>query len=222
MIALRLRRQLAEQIKMMQIANDNTRMVAEASSMAVIMTDRSGTIQYINAATEGMFGYGQAEMIGCNIADKIIPPHLVDQHQTKMELYKKTGHGAMINGCPTRTTGQRADGTQFPIELFIKSNNDNAGRKIVIGFIRDVSEQSAYETNLRTARDEARHHAAAKTMFLAMMSHEMRTPLRRVARTLNRVCACNGGLENYGRTARPCGGKIHYIDLDGYGRRPWC
>ena len=48
------------------------------------------------------------------------------------------------------------------------------------GSFQDITERKRVETELATARDEARSADGAKTAFLATMSHELRTPLNAI------------------------------------------
>ena len=206
-IAFQLRRQLIDQIRLMTEANDNIRMVYEASMMGVIGTDMDGEILFFNSAAEDMFGYKQDAVKGRNIADTIIPPRMVGPHIAGMSRYKLTGEPKMVDRGPIHITAMRADSSEFEIELSIKANTDFIDKKILIAFVRDVSEQVAHEADLRAARDKARRHAAAKTMFLATMSHEMRTPLHGLLASLDLVDdrAVDDNTRSLLKTARDCG-----------------
>lgn len=57
--------------------------------------------------------------------------------------------------------------------LFVTSD----GHKLLVGTIRDLTELKQKEKELREARDRAESADSAKTLFLARMSHEFRTPL---------------------------------------------
>jgi len=48
------------------------------------------------------------------------------------------------------------------------------------GSFQDITERKRIETELATARDQARNADGAKTAFLAAMSHELRTPLNAI------------------------------------------
>ncbi len=66
---------------------------------------------------------------------------------------------------------------------------DDTGKPIrVTGINRDISEQLAYESNLREAKEQADAASASKSAFLASMSHEIRTPMNGVIGMLNLLC----------------------------------
>lgn len=214
-ISALLHRQLTRQLKLIKTQTSNIRLVYESSMLAVVVTNRDGDIQLFNAAAEETFGCSEAEAKERNIADMMIPHRRLDKHRRDMKRYQETGKGAFIDQGTKRTTSLRHDGTEFPIELSIRSERNAQGDEILIAFIRDVSEQLAYETNLRDARDEARRHAAAKTMFLATMSHEMRTPLHGLLASLDLIedHKIDHPTQDLIKTARNCGLRtLHQIN----------
>jgi len=214
-ISALLHRQLTRQLELIKTQTNNIRLVYESSMLAVVVTNRDGEIQLFNSAAEKTFGCSEVEAKGRNIADMMIPHRRLDNHRRDMKRYHETGKGAFIDQGTKRTTSLRHDGTEFPIELSIRSERDAQGDEILIAFIRDVSEQLAYETNLRDARDEARRHAEAKTMFLATMSHEMRTPLHGLLASLDLIEDHNidHPTRDLIKTARNCGLRtMHQIN----------
>lgn len=206
---------LKHQVSVINAQNARIRLVYDASMVAVVVTNGSGEIQMFNSAAERTFGYMEAEAKGRNIADIMIPHHLLEKHHQGMKRYHDTGEGAFVNKGMKRTTSLRHNGTEIPVELSIRSETDADGGKILIAFLRDISDQLGYEKNLQNARDEARQNASAKTMFLATMSHEMRTPLHGLLASLDLIDT--GGLDsqtqNLIKTARSCGLQtLHQID----------
>lgn len=185
--ALLLRRQLSDQIDLVQSAANNIRMVYDASMMAVVVSDLDGKVVLFNAAAEKVFGCNAADMFGRDIAVAMIPPHRRAAHHRAMKQLRDGGVDLLLTGKPKFTTSLDAKGREFPIELTIHANRDTNGKALLIAFIRDVSEQLLHESNLREARDEARRHAESRTMFLATMSHEMRTPLHGLLASLDLI-----------------------------------
>ena len=70
----------------------------------------------------------------------------------------------------------RKSGEEFFVELsmtFVERND----RAIFMAYIRDISDRKLIEQTLTNARDQAERTDKAKSWFLTVMSHEMRTPL---------------------------------------------
>jgi signal transduction histidine kinase/DNA-binding response OmpR family regulator len=80
-----------------------------------------------------------------------------------------------------------ADGKEFPIELAVGSARTSNG-PIFIAFARDISDRKAKQEELRAAAERAQAGEKSKAAFLAVMSHEMRTPLNGVLGTLELMC----------------------------------
>lgn len=70
-----------------------------------------------------------------------------------------------------------SDGTIRTISTKKSLLTTSDGRKVLVGVIRDLTELKEKERELREARDRAERADSAKTLFLAQMSHEFRTPL---------------------------------------------
>ncbi len=73
--------------------------------------------------------------------------------------------------------------TVFPVELSINAAESEDG-EIFVSYLRDISKRVAGENELVEARDKALAGEKAKADLLAVMSHEMRTPLNGVLGTL--------------------------------------
>jgi PAS domain S-box-containing protein len=143
----------------------------------VIVTNIDGIVQLCNKTAERMFGIPAEQMIGRDVGELTAPPRLrAAMAATYREMARSIARDRPCT-LSRRTLAQRADGEVFPIELAVTNDMDSDGQPIVIGFARDISAQVKAERALRDALDEARRAAAAKSMFLATMSHEMRTPL---------------------------------------------
>jgi len=71
---------------------------------------------------------------------------------------------------------QKRDGTLLPAEVTLVKLT-YGGEDALAGYIRDMTEQKKMEEVLEVALNDAKSASAAKSTFLAKMSHEMRTPL---------------------------------------------
>src|SRR5690606_22323887 len=72
--------------------------------------------------------------------------------------------------------GLRADGSRFALEVSF-AIRDLTQDGIIVAFLRDISSSKAAEAVVRDALAKARMGESAKARFIAVMSHEMRTPL---------------------------------------------
>ena len=186
-LAVRLWLELEDRTVRMRRALDTVSKVFEVSLSAVIISDMFGRILMANPAAASIFGVPARELEGHFIEDVMVPAEHRDMHRKKMAEHRRGGHLKMIGAGPVRMDAVRMDGTPFKAEISLATDHDLDGRPILIAFIRDISDMVAAEEKLVVARDEAERHALAKTMFLATMSHEMRTPLHGVMAALDLI-----------------------------------
>ena len=147
-----------------------------ASLDGVIVSDQQGRIIEYNAAAAQIFGIGPTEALGELVEEVIVP---VQNRETSRETRRRFLAGdttTVISGGRTEVQMLHASGCEFPAELSIGTADAESG-SIFIAYVRDISARRQAENDLREARDLAMAADAAKSSFLAVMSHEMRTPL---------------------------------------------
>jgi len=157
----------------------------EGAQDAVMVTDSYGRIIEINAAAESIFGYSREALLGQDMAELLIPTRMREAHRTGMKRYLETGKGKVADKGRIELQALHANGQEIPVEVVVVSEHDTDGAPIFIGFVRDITERLAVEAELRHARDEALSSTQAKSRFLAVMSHEMRTPLNGIIQSLD-------------------------------------
>ncbi len=142
---------------------------------AIIITDEYGGILEFNAAAEQIFGWRASEVLGRVIGDIIVPERLRAQHKAGMKRYLQTREQKII--------GQRLEvpaidklGREFPAELTVAAIAAG-GRMRFSAYVRDISTRKQAEREALAAREAAEAASKAKTEFLAMVSHEFRTPM---------------------------------------------
>jgi PAS domain S-box-containing protein len=151
---------------------------------AIIAVNMDGVIVEFNPAATRIFGYTRNAALGTKLDELIVPERYREGHRRGMERYKKTGQKHVIDSGRVEMSALRSDGVEFPIEFSLGVTQATNGQ-LIIAFLRDISQRVVQEKELRAARDEALEAAKAKSQFLAIMSHEMRTPLNGVMAVLD-------------------------------------
>ena len=143
---------------------------------AIVIADSFSKIIEYNTSAEGVFGWTREEIIGGTMEDIFLPEGLRDAYKNAMNQPLLQDRSEALYPTRFELSGRRKNGEEFPVELnmtFVKRNDD----AIFMAYIRDVSDRKITEQDLIEARDRAERADKAKSQFLAVMSHEMRTPL---------------------------------------------
>ncbi|MDU8913698.1 ATP-binding protein [Aestuariicoccus sp. MJ-SS9] len=157
--------------------------IVATSLDAVLVVGRDGRVIDFNGAAENIFGYARDEAIGARMEDLIVPDHLKAAHNVGMKRYLSTGEKHVIGKGRVQLEARRKNGDVFPVELSISTAASEEG-EIFVSFARDISRSVASEQELIKARDDAVAGERAKADLIAVMSHEMRTPLNGMLGTL--------------------------------------
>ncbi len=158
--------------------------VVGTSLDAIVVSDRDGTIVEFNPAAEEIFGYKRADVLGRSLGETIVPEKYRAMHEAGMARYRETGERRVIGKGRVQLEALRADGTIFPVELSIQADRGAYG-ELFVSVVRDITQRLEAERELVEARDRAVAGDKAKTEFLAVMSHEMRTPLNGLLGTMS-------------------------------------
>ena len=124
---------------------ERLRAILETAVEGIITIDERGTIESFNPASEKIFGYTAAEVIGKNVSVLMTTPHR-ERHDGYIENYKHTGQARII-GIGRETIARKKDGTLFPIDLSV-SEVHLSDRRIFTGFIRDITERKRLEKEI--------------------------------------------------------------------------
>jgi PAS domain S-box-containing protein len=134
------------------------RVVLETVVEGVILIDARGIVLMFNPACERLFGYRTDEVIGKNVK-MLMPAHYRDGHDSYIDNFNTTGEPKII-GIGREVTGQRKDGSTFPMGLSVGEAKQEGG-SIFVGTIHDLTERERTQRALRESA--ARLHAVVET-----------------------------------------------------------
>ncbi|MCF1709076.1 ATP-binding protein [Tabrizicola sp. J26] len=168
--------QSRQQTVQMATMTDRLKTVVESSADAILVIDRDGIASEFNPAAEEMFGYMRDEVIGQSTQMLLLPPESMTASVQLIEDRVIDAQGKLTGKARLELVAMRKNGGRFPAELTIVGTRGTKGEMAVL-FLRDISLRQSTEEEMRRARDRALENERAKAEFLAVMSHEMRTPL---------------------------------------------
>jgi PAS domain S-box-containing protein len=131
---------------------------------AIVTIDNKGIIKDLNPAAARVFGYSPEEVVGRNVK-MLMPEPYRREHDGYLSAYLSTGQARMI-GRGREVTGQRKDGSIFPMELAI-SEMVVAGQRMFTGVVRDITERKQIEQH--------------QELLIAELDHRVKNILAQVA-----------------------------------------
>lgn len=127
--------------------------ILETTVNGIITVDENGIITSCNQAALSIFGYTKDEIVGKN-AKILVPEYDWREPDTLVRQYHYMGESQVI-GFQRELTGQRKNGTLFPMELSVSLTHWN-GNKLFTGVINDISERRKLEQEILRISEEER------------------------------------------------------------------
>ena len=123
--------------------------IVEQSPVSIILADREGVIRVWNRASEALFGYSAAEVLGKSL-DVIIPERLREAHWGGFDKSLASGETKYAGRVMT-TRAAHKDGRKLYVEFSFGMLKDADGRVIgALAAARDGTERFLAERNRAT------------------------------------------------------------------------
>ena len=154
--------------------------ILETIPDAMIVIDGRGIMQFFSSAAERQFGYTEQEAIGQNVS-VLMPSPDRQRHDGYLARYQSTGERRII-GIGRIVTGQRKDGTTFPMHLSV-GEMESGGQPYFTGFVRDLTEYQQTQARLQELQSEIAHVSRLSAMgeMASALAHELNQPLAAIS-----------------------------------------
>jgi PAS domain S-box-containing protein len=152
---------------------------------AIITIDDEGLIKDLNPAAARVFGYSPEEVIGRNVK-MLMPEPYRCEHDCYLSNYLRTGQAKII-GQGREVTGQRKDGSIFPMELAV-GEMVVSRRRMFTGVVRDITERKQVEQHQELLVAELDHrvkNVLAQVAVVAMSTRQGSRSIDEFLRSLN-------------------------------------
>ncbi len=124
-----------------------------------------------NPAAEQLFGYTVDEAVGMPIS-ALVPEEMREAHLAGISRYAQGGDPTLVDQTVAELEGVRKDGSRIDVALTLTAvpAAHGVGDKVVVGILRDITQQRQAAVALKQANETMKD-------FVATASHDLRTPL---------------------------------------------
>ena len=137
------RRKAEEEIR---DSEEKRRLIMSGALDAIICMNTDGAVTFWNPQAETILGWKEAEVMGQQLSELIIPHKYRKFHKAGLEHYLKTGEEKALNRLLELTAIKKC-GEEFPVELTIIPVRQG-GDLFFCAFIRDITQRKQAEASL--------------------------------------------------------------------------
>lgn len=192
-------------------------MLFVAAAEGLVVVDAQGDILMHNPRLNAMFGYDEGELVGRKV-EVLLPTDVRQRHVEHRAAYNaKPVQRSM--GIGMDLWGKRKDDSVLPVEISLNHFTVD-GTRYVMGLVTDITlrrkaedalhrtnqeleerveqrtaELRAAEVSVREALEKERELHSLKSRFVAMASHEFRTPLSTIMSSVDLIARYTIGNE---------------------------
>lgn len=184
-------------------------MLFATAAEGLLVVDRTGAILMLNPRLNEMFGYLPGELVGKRV-EHLMPDANRNRHEAHRAAYQEKPVQRSM-GIGLELHGRRKDGVEFPVEVSLNHFTMD-GTPYVMGLVTDITLRHRAEVELqrtnqeledrveqrtaqlreaersvRDALEKERELHTLKSRFVAMASHEFRTPLSTIMSSVDLI-----------------------------------
>jgi PAS domain S-box-containing protein len=127
-------------------------LIVDTALDAIVTIDAQSVVLEWNPQAEKTFGWSQAEAVGRNLMETIIPPRFREAHSQGLKRYLATGEGPVLNQ-RIEIEALHKDGRELPVELAISPLR--FGESFLFSAcLRDITERKQAEAQLDKAHKD--------------------------------------------------------------------
>lgn len=163
-----------EAVEQLRASEERFRLMVESvQDYAIFMLDREGHVSTWNLGAQRLKGYEADEIIGLHFR-RFYPVELQERKHPEFELEVARAEGRYEE----EGWRVRKDGTEFWANVVITALFDRDGKHLGFAKVtRDMTERRAAETRLAASNRELRTVADRTEEFLAIIAHELQSPV---------------------------------------------
>ena len=119
--------------------------IFNAAVDAIMVINARGILQGVNQSAETLFGFSAAEILGKNVS-LLMPAPYAQEHDSYINNYCASGERKII-GIGREVTGQRKDGSCFPLHLSVGEFRQD-DQRLFVGICHDISERRKFTEHI--------------------------------------------------------------------------